>query len=145
MGNHGSSMVTENTEYALVATRFSVPMGSQYQPLEDYATAYKGAVSGIRIDSATGTMSLGWQIMTPPFIWDLGATGKGPSEDWAFWTSYNSERATGKLEVAASQRDRDYVAVVNWKAAEAAAAAGETTQIDGVPVIDPAKVPGVMY
>ena len=28
MGNHGSSMVTDNTEYALVATRFSTPMGS---------------------------------------------------------------------------------------------------------------------
>ena len=145
MGNHGSSMVTENSEYALVATRFSVPMGSQYEPLEDYATKFKGAVSGIRIDSATGAMSLGWQIMTPPFNWDLGATGKGPSEDWAFWTSYNSERATGKIETNASQKDRDYVAVVNWRAAEAAALAGSTTPISGVPVIDPAKVPGVMF
>ena len=26
MGNHGSSFVTENTEYILVATRFSVPL-----------------------------------------------------------------------------------------------------------------------
>ena len=145
MGNHGSSMVTDNTEYALVATRFSVPMGSQYAPLEDYATRYKGAVSGIRIDSATGTMAVGWQIMTPPFNWDLGATGKGPSVDWAFWTSYNSERATGKLEANASQKDRDYVAIVNWRAAEAAARAGRTTMIGGVPVIDPAQVEGVMY
>ena len=145
MGNHGSSMVTDNTEYALVATRFSVPMGEQYVPLEDYATHYKGAVTGIRVDSATGTMSVGWQVMTPPFNWDLGATGKGPSNDWAFWTSYNSERATGKLETSSAQKDRDYVAVVNWKAAEAAATAGRTTTIGGVPVIDPAKVPGVMY
>src|SRR5690606_1805134 len=145
MGNHGSSMVTENTEYALVATRFSVPMGSQYVPLEEYATGYNGAVSGIRIDSATGTMSLGWQILTPPFNWDLGATGKGPSEDWAFWTSYNSERATGKLEQTASQRDRDYVAVVNWRAAEAAVQAGKAEMIGGVPVLDPAKVDGIMY
>ncbi|HEU5050052.1 MAG TPA: Sec-dependent nitrous-oxide reductase [Gemmatimonadales bacterium] len=145
MGNHGSSMVTDNSEYALVATRFSVPMGSQYVPLEQYATRYKGAVSGIRIDSATGEMTLGWQIMTPPFNWDLGATGKGPSVDWAFWTSYNSERATGKIESSASQKDRDYVAIVNWRAAEAAAREGRTTTIGGVPVIDPAKVPGVMY
>jgi nitrous-oxide reductase len=147
MGNHGSSMVTENTEYALVATRFSVPMGRAYAPLEDYATRYKGAVSGIRVDSATGTMSLGWQIMTPPFNWDLGATGKGPSVDWAFWTSYNSERATGKLETTSTQKDRDYVAVVNWKAAAAAAAdAGAgTAMVSGVRVIDPAKTPGVMY
>ena len=145
MGNHGSSMVTDNTEYALVATRFSVPMGTDYAPLEDYATRYKGAVTGIRVDAASGTMSVGWQIMTPPFNWDLGATGKGPSNDWAFWTSYNSERATGKLESSSTQKDRDYVAVVNWKAAEAAAKAGSTTAIGGVPVIDPAKVPGVMY
>ncbi len=145
MGNHGSSMVTDNTEYALVATRFSVPMGTDYAPLEDYATRYKGAVTGIRVDPASGTMSIGWQVMTPPFNWDLGATGKGPSNDWAFWTSYNTERATGKLESSSTQKDRDYVAVVNWKAAEAAAKAGSTTQIGGVPVIDPAKVPGVMY
>jgi nitrous-oxide reductase len=145
MGNHGSSMVTDNTEYALVATRFSVPMGTDYAPLEDYATRYKGAVTGIRVDAASGTMSVGWQVMTPPFNWDLGATGKGPSNDWAFWTSYNSERATGKLESSSTQKDRDYVAVVNWKAAEAAAKAGSTTAIGGVPVIDPAKVPGVMY
>jgi nitrous-oxide reductase len=147
MGNHGSSMVTENTEYALVATRFSVPLGEAYAPLEDYATKYKGAVTGIRVDPASGTMSVGWQIMTPPFNWDLGATGKGPSVDWAFWTSYNTERATGKLEASASQKDRDYVAVVNWKAAEAAAkAAGAGTfTTSGVRLIDPAKVPGVMY
>jgi nitrous-oxide reductase len=90
-------------------------------------------------------MSVGWQILTPPFNWDLGATGKGPSEGWAFWTSYNSERATGKLEVTASQRDRDYVAVVNWRAAEAAVAAGRAETIAGVPVLDPAKVDGIMY
>jgi nitrous-oxide reductase len=146
MGNHGSSMVTDNTEYALVATRFSVPMGSEYVPLEDYAASYKGAVTGVRIDAATGAMSIGWQIMTPPFNWDLGATGKGPSNDWAFWTSYNSERATGKLETTSTQKDRDYIAVVNWRAAEAAAVAGRgTTQIGGVTVIDPARAAGVMY
>lgn len=145
MGNHGSSMVTENTEYALVATRFSVPLDEAYVPLEDYATRYKGAVTGIRVDPRDGTMSLGWQIMTPPFNWDLGATGKGPSEEYAFWTSYNTERATGKLEVTASQRDRDYLAVVNWRAAERAAAEGRTVEVGGVPVIDPAAVEGVMY
>lgn len=145
MGNHGSSMLTDNTEYALVATRFSVPLDAAYAPLEEYATRYKGAVTGIRIDPKSGTMAVGWQIMTPPFNWDLGATGKGPSNDWAFWTSYNSERATGKLETTASQKDRDYIAVVNWKAAAAAAGAGKAVTIGGVPVMDPAKVPGLMY
>ena len=145
MGNHGSSMVTNNTEYILVATRFSTPLAGGYEPLEQYASLYKGAVSGIRVDPATGTMSLGWQIMTPPFNWDLGATGKGPSNDWAFWTSYNSERATGKLEVSSSQRDRDYIAIVNWKNAERAATGSGTIVSAGVRVIDPARAPGVMY
>jgi nitrous-oxide reductase len=146
MGNHGSSMVTNNTEYALVATRFSVPVPKgEFVPVEEYARKYKGAVTGIRIDPRDGTMSVGWQILTPPFNWDLGATGKGPSDGWAFWTSYNAERATGKLEVNASQRDRDYVAVVDWRAAEKAVAEGKTMRLEGVPVIDPAKVPGVMY
>ncbi|HEX6964925.1 MAG TPA: Sec-dependent nitrous-oxide reductase [Gemmatimonadaceae bacterium] len=147
MGNHGSSMLTNNTEYALVATRFSTPLPmDKYVPLDAYATKYHGAVTGIRIDSATGHMSVGWQIITPPFDWDLGATGKGPSDGWAFWTSYNSERATGKLEMTASQRDRDYIAVVNWKAAAAAAARpGATITMSGVKMIDPAKAPGVMY
>lgn len=145
MGNHGSSMVTNNTEYALVATRFSVPVPNRYVPIEEYATKYKGAVTGIRIDPKTGEMSVGWQILTPPFNWDLGATGKGPSESWAFWTSYNSERATGKLEISTAQRDRDYVAVVNWRAAEQAVKDGKATMINGVPVLDPAKVPGIMY
>lgn len=145
-GNHGSSMVTNNTEYALVASRFSVPLPKgQYVPLDEYATKYKGAVTGIRIDPKDGTMSLGWQIMTPPFNWDLGATGKGPSDGWAFWTSYNTERATKKLEVSASQNDRDYVAVVDWRAAERAVREGKTVRIGGVPVIDPAEVEGVMY
>lgn len=145
MGNHGSSMVTSNTEYVLVATRFSAPLNGNYEPLEQYATLYKGAVSGIKVDPQTGTMSLGWQIMTPPFNWDLGATGKGPSNDWAFWTSYNSERATGKLETTSTQRDRDYVAIVNWKNAERAATGSATIVSSGVRVIDPARAPGVMY
>ncbi|HEX6939914.1 MAG TPA: Sec-dependent nitrous-oxide reductase [Longimicrobiales bacterium] len=145
MGNHGSSMVTNETEYALVATRFSVPVPNRYEPVESYATEYRGAVTGIRIDPETGEMSVGWQVLTPPFNWDLGATGKGPSDGWAFWTSYNSERATGKLEVTASQRDRDYVAVVNWRAAERAAAEGKAKLIGGVPVLDPAEVEGLIY
>ena len=51
-------------------------------------------VSGIKVDPQTGEMKVGWQILTPPFDWDLGSTGKGPSSGWAFWTSYNTEWRT---------------------------------------------------
>ena len=146
-GYHGGSFVTPNTEYVLAASRFSVPLPKgTYQPMEDYATKFKGIVSGIAIDPQSGNMSNGWQILMPPFDFDLGDAGKGKSEGWAFWTSYNSERATGKLEVTSTQRDRDYIVAVNWK--EAAKAANENRgvqTIDGVKVIDPKAAPGIVY
>jgi nitrous-oxide reductase len=145
-GNHGSSFVTENTEYVLVASRFSVPLPKgRYADPKDYEKEFNGMVSGIRIDPQSGEMSVGWQILTPPFDWDLGSTGKGPSSGWAFWTSYNSEMAHETLEANSTQRDRDYAAIVNWRAAEIAVREGRATVLDGAPVIDPAKAPGVLY
>ncbi len=145
-GNHGSSFVTDNSEYVLVATRFSVPLPKgRYAELEKYADEFNGIVSGIKVDPASGEMSVGWQVLTPPFNWDLGSTGKGPSAGWAFWTSYNTEMASSVMEANSTQLDRDYAAVVNWQAVEKAVAAGQTIDVAGVPVIDPAKVPGVLY
>src|SRR5215203_1121997 len=145
-GNHGSAFLTENSEYALVASRFSIPLPrGTYVPLSKYATDYHGVLTGITIDSATGTMAVGWQILTPPFDWDLASTGKEISKDWVVWSSYNTERATGRLEVTASQKERDYIAFVNWRKAAAAAAAGKAKMIDGVRVLDPREVPGMMY
>ncbi len=145
-GSHGSSFITENSEYVLVASRFSVPLPKgRYADVARYKDEFNGMVSGIKIDAKTGEMSVGWQVLTPPFNWDLGSTGKGPSSGWAFWTSYNSEMAHETLEATSTQSERDYAAVVNWRAAEQAVKDGKATLLDGVPVIDPAKVPGVMY
>jgi len=147
MGDHGSAYVTPNTEYSLIATRFSIPLPKgKYEPVENYATKYKGIVAAVRIDPNDGHMSYGWEILMPPFDYDLGDAGKGPSYGWAFWTCYNSERATGILEVTAAQRDMDYIAIVNWKEAEKVSRdPNKTVMIGGVPVIDPAKAPGIVY
>lgn len=145
-GNHGSSFVTENTEYMLVASRFSVPLPKgRVADLKDYEKEFNGMVSALKVDPQSGEMSVAFQILTPPFDWDLASTGKGPSSGWAFWTSYNTEMAHDVLETNASQKDRDYSAIVNWKAAAQAAADGKGEMMDGVPVLDPAKVPGIMY
>jgi nitrous-oxide reductase len=145
-GNHCSSFATENTEYILAGSRFSIPLPKgTYERIEDYATKYKGVVAGIAVDAKTGFMSLGWQVLMPPFNYDLGDAGKGPSKDWGFWTCYNSERAIGKLEVTSTQKDRDYVAAVNWRAAEKAIADGKYKMIGGVKVIDPKDVQGIVY
>lgn len=144
-GNHASSFVTPNTEYAMMSTRFSVPVPQRPVDVSKYAAEYKGVVAGIKIDPKTGQMSVGWQVLMPPFDWDIGDAGKLASDGWMFLTSYNSERATGKLEVTASQRDRDYIAAIDWRAAEKAVAAGQGDMIGGVRVLDPKKVPGIVY
>jgi len=145
-GNHGSTFITPNSEYILSASRFSIPLPKgTYAPIESYATGYKGVVAGIAVDPKTGEMSLGWEILMPPFDYDLGDAGKKASDGWAFWTCYNAERATGKLEVTATQKDRDYIAAVNWREAEKAVKDGKFKTIGGVKVIDPKEAPGVVY
>jgi len=145
-GNHGSAFVTPNTEYSMMATRFSIPIPKgTYVPIDKYATEYKGVVAAVKIEPKSGAMSLGFEILMPPIDFDLGDAGKLASDGWMFWSSYNAERATGKLETTASQRDQDYIAAINWRAAEKAAAEGKGDMIGGVKVIDPKKVPGLVY
>ena len=144
-GNHGSAFVTANTECVLYASRFSRPLGHAYASIDEYKTKYKGVVGAVNVDPNSGEMSYGFQIVTPPYDWDLGSTGKGPSADWAFWTCYNSEEGTGQLEKTASQNDRDYVIAVNWKLAEQATSEGKATDVGGIKQLDPAQVPGLAY
>ena len=145
-GNHASSFVTPNTEYTMMASRFSVPFPKgTVAPIEQYASAYKGVIAGIKIDPDSGEMSVAWQLVLPPFDYDLGDAGKKTSDGWMFFTTYNTERAIGKLEVTASQRDRDYITAINWRAVEKAVADGKAELMGGVPVVDPAKVPGLVY
>ncbi|MHC4550458.1 MAG: Sec-dependent nitrous-oxide reductase [Planctomycetota bacterium] len=145
-GNHGSAFVTANTEMILCASRFAIPIPlGTYASITEYAVKYKGVVGALKIDARTGELSMGFEIVTPPFDWDLGSTGRGPSADWAIWTCYNSERATGQLEKTASANDRDYAIAVNWKAAQAAVDAGKADDVGGVKMLDPAKTPGFCY
>lgn len=145
-GNHGSSFVTENTEYLLVATRFATPLPKgRYADPANYEKEFSAMVSGVKVDPNTGNMSVGWQIKTPPIDYDLGSTGKGPSSGWVFWTSYNTEMAHDTLEINSTQLDRDYAAFVNWRVAEKAVAEGKTEMVEGVPMIDPVKTPGILY
>ena len=145
-GSHASSFVTENTEYLFVATRFSIPFpkGRVADP-KDYEKEFNSALSGIKVDPKTGEMNLAFQIAVPPIDFDLASTGKGPSSGWLFFTSYNTEMAHDALEVNSTQKDRDLCPIVNWKAAVQAVADGKATLMAGVPVLDPAKVPGILY
>ena len=123
-GNHSSPYVTANTEYAVAGTRFSVPIPQADIPISDYEKGiFKGAISFIRADQP-GKMRIAWQFVVPGYNYDLARAGKGPSADWVFFTSYNTEQAYTKLEVEASKNDKDFVMALNWKKLEQCVAQG---------------------
>jgi len=165
-GNHSSPFCTENTEYVVAGTRFSVPPGGQDVPIASYKEHFKGMLSFVRVEPTSGKMELAFQIQAPPFDWDLSHSGKGPSREWSFFSCYNSEQATTLLEVNASQKDKDFLLAVNWKKAEEYAKQGKgkrmkatyytnrydesthtatSTVNNEVTVLDPKDCPGMMY
>jgi nitrous-oxide reductase len=129
-GNHASPFLTENTEYVISATRFSVPVPQRDMPIADYAKGgFDGMLSFLKIDPGTGQMAIAFQIRVPGYDYDLAHAGKGPSHGWAFFTSYNTEQAYSLLEKGASQKDKDFIAAVNWKQAETCVAEGKARQL----------------
>jgi nitrous-oxide reductase len=128
-GNHSSPFITENTEYVVGGTRFSVPIGDSLDvPIDSYKKNFKGTISFLSVDKNTGNMNIAFQIITPGINLDLAHAGKGPSHDWFFFSCYNTEQAHTLLEVNASQNDKDFILAVNWKKAEEYLKAGKATK-----------------
>ena len=165
-GNHSSPFITENTEYLVAGTRFSIPMGNKDVPISSYKENFKGSISFIKVDPQTGHMNIAFQLRTPGFNFDLSRAGKGPSHGWFFFSCYNTEQAYTLLEVNASQKDKDYVMAVNWKRAEEYLAQGKakiekskyahniysdkthnatSTIEEEVSVLDVMELPGIVY
>jgi Nitrous oxide reductase len=126
-GNHSSPFTTPNSEYVVAGTRFSIPMDNKDVAISSYKENFKGALSFIKVDPNSGDMKVSFQLITPPFDYDLSHAGKGPSDGWFFFSCYNSEEAHTLLEVNASQKDKDYILAVNWKKIEELVAAGKGT------------------
>lgn len=125
-GNHSSPFITENSEYLVAGTRFSVPVGdNQDVPIASYKQNFKGTISFISIGKEHGEMDIAFQLLLPGVNFDLSRAGKGPSHGWFFFSCYNSEQANTLLEVNASQRDKDFILAVNWKKAEEYLKAGK--------------------
>lgn len=117
-GNHSSPFTTENSEYVVAGTRFSVPIPQEDVPIESYKENFRGSLSFISVDESSGDMDMAFQVLVPGYDYDLAHSGKGPSHGWTFFTCYNAEEAHTLLEVGASQKDKDFIAAVNWKKAE---------------------------
>ena len=164
-GNHASPFITQNTEYAVASTRFSVPIPNRDMPISAYKQGFRGSISFIKANEP-GKMRIAFQLLVPGFNYDLARAGKGPSDGWMFFTSYNSEQANSLLEANASRNDKDFIAAVNWKAAERCVTDGKgkpmateylhnvmdpftrTAHVireTGVTTLETAACPGVMY
>ncbi|HEU5167459.1 MAG TPA: Sec-dependent nitrous-oxide reductase [Chitinophagaceae bacterium] len=126
-GNHSSPFITENSEYVVAGTRFSIPMDNSNGdvPINTYKSNFKGTVSFISVDQTSGAMKIAFQILMPGVNFDLARAGKGKSHGWMFFSCYNSERANTLLEQNASQKDKDFIIAVNWKKAEEYLKAGK--------------------
>ncbi|MEO6446142.1 MAG: Sec-dependent nitrous-oxide reductase [Gemmatimonadaceae bacterium] len=123
-GNHAAPFTTENTEYLISATRFSIPIPQRDVSFDRFAEDFKGTITLVKADEF-GKMDVAFQILMPGFDYDIGRPGKGVSHGWVFFSSYNTEQAHTKLEVNASKLDKDYMAAVNWKRGEQCVAEGK--------------------
>jgi len=125
-GNHSSPFSTENTEYVVAGTRFSVPAdyAETDVPINTFVENFKGHISFVKVAPETGKMSIAFQIVTPGVSYDLSRSGHGKSHGWSFFSCYNTEQAHSNLEVNSAQKDKDFIFAVNWKKAEELIASG---------------------
>ncbi len=165
-GNHSSSYVTDNTEYVIAGTRFSIPVPQRDISIKEYKGNFKGTLSFIKVDQEDGGMEIKFQLLMPGFDYDKAHPGRGKSHGWFFYTTYNSEEAHTLLEVNASQNDKDFIAAVNWKKIEEYVNNGGGTMMPTnyahnvydesthmatstmkkeVLMVDPSEVPGAIY
>ncbi|MCA6074393.1 Sec-dependent nitrous-oxide reductase [Fulvivirga sedimenti] len=165
-GNHSSSFITENTEYVVAGTRFSVPVPQRDMEISEYKGNFKGALTFISVGPEHGNLEIKFQILMPGFNYDLSHPGRGKSHGWFFFTTYNTEEANSLMEVNSSQNDKDFIAAINWKKIEEYVNNGggtmmpanyahnvydedkhsaTSTMINEVLTVNPADVPGAVF
>lgn len=129
-GNHSSPFITQNTEYVVGASRFSVPSDNDDGdvPINTYKKNFKGYLSFVKVGKE-GELDLSFQIVAPGVNFDLSHPGKKESHGWFFFSCYNTEQANTLLEVNASKNDKDFIMAVNWKKAEEYIKAGKGKRV----------------
>lgn len=156
INDHGGTMVTPNTDWIIEGGQYAAPLGWEYASLDDYADEYRGMVTFWKFDRESGRIleDQSFAMELPPYWQDLCDAGKKVSDGWVFCNSFNTEMATGGIEdgeapfeAGASQRDMDYLHVINLEKAAEIAANGGTIEVNGFPVIplDTAASEGLLY
>jgi nitrous-oxide reductase len=144
ISDHGGAFVTPNTEYVVEGPQYATPLGWEYAPLEQYKEKYRGLITFWKFDRQKGRIdqSQSFQMELPPYFQDLCDAGKLVSEGWIFCNSFNTEMATGGVELGnppfeagTTKNDTDYLHIINWKKAEDVVKAGKATEKNGMKLI----------
>ena len=153
---HGGTFVSGNTEYIMEASQYAAPLGKGFVPLEEFNEKYRGSITYWPFDYKKGRIDEknAFSLELPPYSQDLSDFGKGVSEGWSFTNSFCTERYVGGIEkgrppyeAGCSQKDTDFMHVVNWKKAAKLFKAGKTKKINGHDVImmDTAIKEGILF
>ncbi|HQY87025.1 MAG TPA: Sec-dependent nitrous-oxide reductase [Tepidisphaeraceae bacterium] len=144
MSDHGGAFATPDTDYIIEGGQYATPLGNTYAPIEDYKKTYRGMCTLWKFDREKGRIDVekSFAVELPPYHQDLFDAGKLVSDGLIFGNSFNSEAAYGAiekgeppLEAAASQRDMDYLHVIDWKKAEKVFQDGKFEKVNGFAVI----------
>ncbi|GAB4575699.1 MAG: Sec-dependent nitrous-oxide reductase [Anaerolineae bacterium] len=144
LNDHGGTFVTPNTEYVIEGGQYAQPLGTDFAPLEDYESAYRGMITFWKFDREAGRIdpSRSFAMELPPYWQDLCDAGKLVSEGWIFCNSINTELATGGIEsgnppfeAGVSRNTTDFMHIINLNAAVEVFESGQTVEIEGMQVI----------
>jgi nitrous-oxide reductase len=130
-GAHGIAVVSPDTKYVVVNGEFEQPTDG----LVTNPAPYTSVVAFVEPES----MEVKFQVRVNGNI-DIADTSKDGR--FAFSTVYNLEQ--GRDMGSMIQYDRDAVAAIDIAAAEQAVADGKGQVRNGVPILDPEAVPGVL-
>jgi nitrous-oxide reductase len=144
INDHGGAFVTPNTEYVIEGPQYAAPIGWEYASLDEYQDKYRGMITFWAFDRLSGRIDpqRSFQIELPPYWQDLCDSGKAASDGWIFCNSFNTEMATGGVELGnppfeagVSKNDTDYLHIIDWKKAEQVFQSGKAEEINGMGVI----------
>ena len=142
--DHGGTMVTPNSEWIIEGGQYATPLGYSYDAYDNYADSYRGMVTFWKFDRDIGRINYdeSFAMELPPYWQDICDAGKLVSDGWVFCNSFNTEMSTGGIEdgnppfeAGASQRDMDYLHVINLDKAAQIASSNQLNTINGFRVL----------
>ncbi len=156
--SHGGAFVSPNSEYVIEAAQYPAPFTNEYVPLEQFNEKYRGGMTYWKFERKDGhgriNVEKSFTVQAPPYSQDLSDFGKNASDGWSFTNSFCTERYVGGIEkgrppyeAGCSQKDTDFLHVVNWRKAEKLIRAGKGVRINDhdVLTVETAAKEGVLF